>query len=280
MQKCGGVSFEAGLQNSQSPVEIVALELIFLCTFAFIAGLVDAVVGGGGLVQLPALLLFLPAPLAASIPAVFGTNKLASVCGTGMALLQYARRVRMNWSVLRPAGGAALVFAFVGADAVTRLNPALLKPLIFALLVAVAIYTYRRKDFGDFHRPRLRPGHEKFWGIIVGAGIGFYDGFFGPGTGSFLIFIFIGWFGFDFLHASASAKLINFATNIAAVCYFVATDNVYYTYALPMALCNVAGSLVGTKLAIWKGNRFIRGFFLVIVMSLIAKFGYEFLRHR
>jgi hypothetical protein len=113
--------------------------------------------------------------------------------------------------------------------------------------------------------------------VVVGAVIGFYDGFFGPGTGSFLIFAFIGLFGFDFLTASASAKVVNFATNLSAVAYFAATDNLLYRYGLPMAACNMAGAVLGARLALLKGNRFVRGFFLFVVGALILRFGWEVL---
>lgn len=253
------------------------LTLASLCLCALLAGLVDSVVGGGGLIQLPALLLFLPPTDAASLAAVFGTNKLSSICGTGMAVVQYGRRVRLNWHSLLPAAVAAFVFSFFGARVVSLLKPEVLKPICLALLVGVAIYTFVRKDFGRLHAPRFTAHRERVFGVAVGAAIGFYDGFFGPGTGSFLIFAFIGLFGFDFLTASASAKVINFATNLAAIAYFAATGNVLYRYGLPMAACNVAGSLIGTRLALLKGNRFVRGFFLVIVTVMILRFGWEVL---
>jgi uncharacterized membrane protein YfcA len=246
-----------------------------LCCFAFLAGLVDSVVGGGGLIQLPALFLCLPPATAAQTATVLGTNKLSSICGTGTALAQFARRVPLNWRSLLPAAVTAFVFSFLGARVVSRLRPELLRPLILVLLVAVAIYTFIRRDFGNLHQPRFAAHHERLLGLALGGVIGFYDGFFGPGTGSFLIFAFIGLFGFDFLTASASAKVINFATNLSAVAYFAATDNILYRYGLPMAACNVAGSLLGTRLAILKGNRFVRGFFLVVVSGMILRFGWE-----
>jgi len=253
------------------------VEIIYLCVFAFLAGLVDSVVGGGGLIQLPALLLWLPPSAAPSIAAVMGTNKLSSICGTALAAIQYARRVPIHWRSILPAGAAALVFSFLGARAVSRMEPELLKPLILVLLAGVAVYTAWRKDFGNLHAPQFTAHRERQFGVLVGMGIGFYDGFFGPGTGSFLIFIFIGLFGFDFLSASASAKVINLATNLSAVAYFAATDNILYRYALPMALCNMAGSLIGARMAILKGNRFVRGFFLAIVSAMILRLGFEML---
>ena len=251
------------------------MDLVWLCGFAFLAGLVDSLVGGGGLIQLPALFVLLPKDVATQVATVFGTNKLSSICGTTVAVVQYARRVPIRWATMLPATIAAFVFSFLGARAVTGFKTDAFKPVILVLLVAVAIYTYWNKNLGGEHRPKFPANRELLWGVLTGMGIGFYDGFFGPGTGSFLIFIFIGWFGFDFLSASASAKAVNFATNLSAVIYFAATDHILYAYALPMGLCNVLGSLVGTRLAILKGNRFIRWFFLAVVGAMIARFGWE-----
>jgi uncharacterized protein len=253
------------------------LEPVYLCFFAALAGFIDAVVGGGGLIQIPALFLFLPAPLAALVPAVLATNKMSSICGTGVAVVEYARRVPIHWGSVVPAGMTALVFSFLGARTVTLLRADYLRVLVLALLIVVALHTFWRRDFGKFHAPRLKVGVERLVGVAAGMAIGFYDGFFGPGTGSFLIFIFIGLFGFDFLTASAHAKVINFATNVAAVAYFAASGYILWQYALPMAVCNMVGALLGVRLAVLKGNTFIRGFFLVVVTVLIVRFGYEVL---
>jgi len=255
----------------------VDLGTFYLCAFAFLAGFVDSVVGGGGLIQLPALFLCLPPSLAGSIPAVLGTNKMSSICGTGMAVVQYARRIPIPWRSILPAAAAAFASSLLGARAVTRVRPDLLRPLVLGLLVAVALYTFWNKNLGARHAPRLAARRELLWGIAIGLAIGFYDGFFGPGTGSFLIFAFIGWFGFDFLSASAAAKVVNFATNLSAVGYFAATGNVLWRYALPMAACHVLGSLVGTRLALLRGNRFIRALFLVMATALILRLGWDLL---
>ena len=250
------------------------METAYLCLFAGLAGFVDAIVGGGGLIQLPALFLWLPPAHAAVVPTVLGTNKLSSMCGTGMAVVQYARRIPLSWRALAPAAGSALVFSFLGARAVSLISSQVLRPLVLVLLVAVAVYTGVRKDFGDVPAPQLRAPQARLFGVLVGAGIGFYDGFFGPGTGSFLIFAFIGLFGFDFLTATASAKVINFATNLSAVAYFAATHNILYRYAVPMGLCNILGAVAGARLAILKGNRFVRAFFLAVVTVMIARYGW------
>jgi uncharacterized protein len=249
--------------------------LIILCGFAFLAGLVDAVAGGGGLIQLPALLLFLPEPATASIATVFGTNKLSSICGTSVAVVQYARRITIPWGTIAPATVAALLFSWLGARSVSLLNPKLLQPMVLILLILVAFYTYGRKQLGGVHQPRWSGGRERLWAMVTGAVIGFYDGFFGPGTGSFLVFLFIGFFGFSFLAATAGAKVVNFATNLSAVAYFASTQHVLYEYALPMGVCNIAGAMVGTRLAILKGNAFIRRLFMAIVALLILRLAWD-----
>jgi uncharacterized membrane protein YfcA len=238
------------------------------------AGLIDSIAGGGGLIQLPALFIILPhVPVA----TLLGTNKLASISGTSVATCQYARHISIDWKATLPATITALIASFLGARTVTLLNPGTMRPLILVMLVAIAIYTFIRKDFGSLHAPRLDRAKESLVSIATGALIGFYDGFFGPGTGSFLIFVFIGIFGFSFLSASASSKVVNLATNLSAVLYFAFTGNIIYTTAILMGLCNILGALIGTRLAILRGNRFVRIFFLIVVACLIAKLGYDVL---
>jgi uncharacterized membrane protein YfcA len=245
------------------------MTLIFLlCAFSLLAGFVDAVVGGGGLVVIPAMLLLLPET---PIATILGTNKFASCAGTSIAVQRYARHVAIDWSIILPAALTAFAFSFLGSRTVTLLPTTFLRPIVLVLLVLVAIYVFVVKDLGVIHQPKHAPKKARLIGILIGAGLGFYDGFFGPGTGSFLIFAFVGVFGFDFLAASASAKVINLATNIASVIYFGCTGNIIYQYAVPMALCGVLGAAIGTRLAIAKGSRFVRIFFLVIVCALIAK---------
>ena len=255
------------------------MELPLLCLFAFLAGFVDAIVGGGGLIQLPALFLLVPDSGAASLAAVLGTNKFSSICGTGTAVVQYARRVPIPWATMLPAAVTAFLLSMLGARLVSLLHPTLLKPLVLVLLIAVAAHTFLRRSFGERHTPRLPVDRERLLAALAGAVIGFYDGFFGPGTGSFLIFVFIGLLGFDFLTASASAKVVNFATNLSATLYFALTDNILYHFAIPMALCNVAGSLVGTRMAVLRGNRFVRRLFLGVVLVMILRYGWDVFRN-
>jgi uncharacterized protein len=251
-------------------------DIVLLGVAAFIAGFVDAVVGGGGLIQLPALLILFPH---IAIATLFGTNKLASIAGTSVAAIQYARRIAIPWSSVLPGAIAAGMLSFLGARVVQFLQPSLLRPLILVLLIGVGLYTYFKKDFGAAQQSKVAARYRTLATILAGGIIGFYDGFFGPGTGSFLIFAFIGVLGFDFLKASASAKVLNWATNFTAILAFASTHQLLYSLALPMAICNVAGSLIGARLAILKGNAFIRVLFLSIVSILVAKLIYDTFFH-
>jgi uncharacterized membrane protein YfcA len=246
-----------------------------LCGFAFLAAFTDAVVGGGGLIQLPALLVLVPdAPL----PTIFGTHKVASTIGTMAAVRRYSRGLQIDWRVTVPAAAAAFACGLLGAHAVSALDPAVLRPVILALLVLVAIVTWRARDFGTVHLPRLTHGPALAAGIVIGGALGFYDGFFGPGTGTFLIFVFVGLFGFDFLAATSAAKVVNLGSNLSAALYFVATDHVFYRLALPMAAASIAGATVGSRLALTKGVGLVRTFFLALVTILVVKLGFDTLR--
>ncbi len=227
------------------------------------------------MIQVPALFVFLPPSLAANVAPVWGTNKFASICGTSMATLQYARKVRFEWRILLPTAGAAFVFSFLGARTVSLLDPKVIKPVILILLVIVASYTGFRKKKAPARTTKIPEKWEMPLALAVGSIIGFYDGFFGPGTGTFLIIAFVGLFGLDFLLASASAKAVNLSTNLAAILWFAATGNILYRYGIPLALANVAGATVGSRLAILKGSEFVRKFFFAVVLVLIARFAYE-----
>ena len=242
--------------------------LLLLCAFSMAAGFVDAVVGGGGLIQLPAAMLLLPG---VPFPTLLGTNKFASFFGTSMAVHRYSRHVAIDWKVIAPAAIAAFLFAFLGARALNLLDPAYLRPLVLGLLIVVALYVFFVKELGLIHQPKHARPRTRWLALVIGAVLGFYDGFFGPGMGSFLIFAFVGILGFDFLSASVSAKAINWCTNLASIIYFSATGQLLYGVGLAMAVSNVIGATLGARLAIRKGSRFVRVFFLIIVVGLIAK---------
>jgi hypothetical protein len=181
----------------------------------------------------------------------------------------------MPWRTTLPAAMAAFVFSYLGAMAVAWLPREVLRPMILILLVGAAAYTFRYKDFGAVHRPQHAGRIEFSYALIAGGIIGFYDGFFGPGTGSFLIFLFIRFFGFDFLHASAAAKVVNVATNLAALAYFVPNGYLLPAIAVLMAVFNVLGSLAGSQLALRYGSGFVRQIFLLVVSALILRFAYD-----
>ncbi|QLQ23685.1 MAG: sulfite exporter TauE/SafE family protein [Dechloromonas sp.] len=246
--------------------------LLALVLAAFLAGGVDAVVGGGGLIQIPALFALHPGEPAATL---FGTNKCASIVGTANATWRYARRVAMPWRTILPAAAAAFAFSYAGAAAVAWLPKDAVRPLILALLVFAAVHTLQRKDFGQAHAPAHAGHRELIYATLLGGVIGFYDGFFGPGTGSFLIFLFVRFFGFDFLHASAGAKVVNVATNLAALAYFVPNGYWLPVLAAAMAAANLGGSMAGTWLALRHGSGLIRRVFLLVVGVLIVRFAWD-----
>lgn len=247
--------------------------LLFALVFAaFIAGAIDAVVGGGGLIQIPALFAAYPGAAPATL---FGTNKFASVFGTANATWRYARQVNMPWRTILPAAIAAFLLSYAGAAAVAWLPKDAVRPLILVLLIGAAAYTLVRKDFGQVHQPAHGGHRELLYAVLLGGVIGFYDGFFGPGTGSFLIFLFVRFFGFDFLHASAGAKVVNVATNLAALAYFLPNGYIMLLLAVCMAVANVAGSVAGTWLALRHGSGFVRKVFLLVVGVLIVKFAWD-----
>lgn len=244
------------------------LEQITLSALAFLAGLIDAAVGGGGLVMIPGLFAVLPNTQPAML---LGTNKFSSFMGTSAACWRYARQIKLPWKLLWPVAGVAFVGSFAGATVVNFLPADFIRPLILLLLVVMLGYTLWKKDFGQVHNPQPIGRRELYIGMAIGGGIGFYDGFFGPGTGSFLIFLFIRYFRFDFLSASASAKIVNGSTNLAALCFFIPVGKVLYMFAVPMAICNILGAVVGTRLAVKGGSKFVRKLFIVLVVAMIIK---------
>ena len=253
-------------------VEYSLLTLLALSMLAFIAGFIDAVVGGGGLIQIPALLVTLPNT---SLPTLFGTNKIAALSGTSIAAFQYSRRIRFNFKLLLVISLASFIASYFGAKIVSIINPATLKPIILIILIAIAIYTFMKKDLGAIETKQLSVPRQMIFGAVIGLIIGFYDGFFGPGTGSFFVLAFVLILGFEFVQASAYAKVVNCMTNISALIVFIRQGNFILELAVLMAIFNIAGSIIGSKMALKKGNGFIRTFFLIIVTLMIARYGYD-----
>ena len=252
------------------------MELIFVTGASLLAGFVDAIVGGGGLVLVPALFAAFPTTHPATL---FGVNKGASICGTAVATAQFARRVELRWAALLPAALTGFAGSMAGAWLVTEISPQFLRKLLPLVLLGVLLYTLAKKELGRHHAPRFTGRTETLAACAIGLVIGFYDGFFGPGTGSFLVFLFVRWLGYDFLNASASAKLINTATNLAALLLFAFKGYVWWHIALTLAVANVLGSLLGTYMALKHGAGFVRVVFIVVVSALILKTGSDaFLR--
>jgi len=246
--------------------------LILLCIASFIAGFVDAIVGGGGLIQTPAALILLPST---SVSAIIGTLKIPGFTGTSIATYQYLKQVKINWKLFLIMALVSFLFAYLGSSLLNTMQNDFMKPLLFVVLILVLLYTYFKKDFGQFQVSDLSLKKQYIYGIIISIFLGFYDGFIGPGTGSLLIMAFIAFLGFDFLKASAMAKLVNLATNFGSITLFVLKGKIIWTIALPMAVCNATGSWLGARLAITKGNKFIRIFFLFVVTLALLRFGYD-----
>lgn len=248
------------------------LTTILLCFAAALAGWVDAVSGGGGLIQLPALLLALPGAAPAQVLA---TNKLSSVCGTAIATATYYRRVRPDMRTALPMVVAAVFGSAAGAACASLIPASAFRPLVLVLLVLVAAYTVRRPDLGAVQELRWAGGRHYAAAIGAAAGIGFYDGIFGPGTGSFLTFALVGLLGYSFLQASAKARMVNLATNVGALIVFFSQGAPMVRLGLTMGACNVAGGWLGAHTAITRGSRFVRVVFLTVVGALAVRLAYE-----
>ncbi|MBK9441445.1 MAG: TSUP family transporter [Comamonadaceae bacterium] len=244
------------------------MEFLIVSVASLFAGFVDSIVGGGGLILIPALFATFPNAHPATL---FGTNKGASVWGTGFATWQYSRRVQLRWVALWPAAAAGLIGSLAGAWLVTVVSPDFLRKVLPLVLVLVLVYTIFKKELGRKHTPLFSGLHEQLIAAAIGLSIGFYDGFFGPGAGSFLVFLFVRLLGYDFLYASASAKLVNTATNFSALMLFIAKGHIWWHFVLVMAIANVLGSLLGTRLALKHGTGFVRVVFLLVVSALILK---------
>ena len=253
-------------------MEIELSQLILLCVAAFFAGFVDAIVGGGGLIQTPSALIILPSHAAVS---VIGSLKIPAFSGTASAAIQYVKKVKLKWKLISVICTTAFFSSWAGSLLLTKVANHFVKPLLLVVLVLVAIYTYTKKDFGQHVHKVRSENKEMLYAVIISITLGFYDGFIGPGTGSFLILAFISLLGFDFLKASAHAKLVNLSTNLGSIFLFFMKAKIIWLIAIPMAACNALGGLTGAKLALAKGNGFIRIFFLIVVIGTLLRFTYD-----
>ncbi|MGP3959467.1 sulfite exporter TauE/SafE family protein [Nonomuraea sp. 3N208] len=246
-------------------------QVLVLLVAAAGAGWVDAVVGGGGLLQLPAILI-------TGMPTVeaMATNKLSSVFGTTSAAVAYARSTKVDRQVAIPGAGIAVLSAGLGAWAAAAISAEVLRPAVMVVLLAVAAFVTLRPSFGSVPQPHLRTNTRVVAAVgVAGVGIAFYDGIMGPGTGTFLIIAFTTILGVDFVSASASAKIINIGTNVGALVVFGLQGHVQWALGLGMAVCNVAGAQVGARMALKRGGGFVRIVLLCVVAALVVRLGWQ-----
>jgi len=244
--------------------------LVLLGLAALAAGFVDAVVGGGGLIQLPALLIGLPG---ASPVQILATNKVASICGTSAAAATYYRRIRPDPRTFGPLMACALVGSFGGALVASQIPREAFEPIVLVVLIVLGAYVVLQPDVGEETLLRFAGRQHVAAAMAVGGVIGFYDGALGPGTGTFFVFALVGLLGYDFLEASAKARLANWATNLGALLIFIPTGAVLWKVGMLMGVCNLAGGYLGARTAVDKGARFVRVFFIVVVSAFIVRIG-------
>lgn len=245
--------------------------LVFLCLAGFFAALVDSIAGGGGIISLPAYLF-------AGVPThiALGTNKFSSTAGSLTSSYKFIKSGNVNFSILKYLIPFTLVGATLGTNTVMKVNQNFLSTLVLILILFVGIYTLISKNIGLIDRNFSVTRHRLFLGILLAFSLGFYDGFFGPGTGSFLIFGIISIFGFNFVKASANAKILNFVSNISSLVMFALKGQIYYLVGLPVAVAMIAGAHVGTRMALKNGSKFIKPIFvtmsLAVALKLLAKY--------
>ncbi len=253
-------------------MEISIEVILFLILASAFAGLVDAIAGGGGLIQLPALLVALPQLPPAQL---LGTNKLPSFLGTFSATISYLRRLRPDYRLAIAMAIPAFTGSAFGATVATLIPKDAFRPIILFALVGVFTYTLRKKELGLIEAKRYLGRKRLVIGAISGLTIGFYDGIFGPGTGSFLMLILVSILGFAFLEASVTSKIVNLATNLGAIVIFGLSGKILWTLGLAMAVGNVIGGLIGSRLALRGGSRFIRQVFLGVTAMLILRLAFD-----
>jgi uncharacterized membrane protein YfcA len=243
---------------------------LFLLAASFFAGFIDSIAGGGGLIQLPALLIGLPKSETAE---VLGTNKLSSIFGTSTAAVLYRKQIKPDPKVLLAMGLPALLGSAGGAMLASKIPTSSMRPMVLVLLIVVAVYTWFKPDLGKFENLRHLPKRRVQIAALAGVIIGFYDGIFGPGTGSFLMLILVASLGYAFITASAIAKVVNVATNVGAILVFGINGAVIWQIGIIMGVANISGAIIGARLAIKGGSTLVRKVFLIVTVALIVKVG-------
>lgn len=253
-------------------MEVSIEVIIFLVLASGFAGFVDSIAGGGGLIQLPSLLISMP-NTAPSI--LLGTNKLPSFLGTLGATASYLRKVKPDFKLAFAMAIPAFIGSGLGASVATRIPKEAFRPIILVLLIIVALYTWRKKELGLSENFRFARHHQIGMGALVGLVIGFYDGIFGPGTGSFLMLILVALLGFAFLQASVTAKIVNLSTNLGAITVFGINSQIMWMLGLTMAIGNITGGFLGARWAVKGGSELIRKVFLIVTSLLILRLGFD-----
>ena len=248
--------------------DISTLTLVFILVAAFAAGFVDAIAGGGGLIQLPALLISFPDR---EVAEVAGTNKLGSIFGTSAAALNYRRNIKTDPKLLLAMVLPAFIGSGSGSLLATQISTEQLKVAIVVMLVAVFAYTLARPDLGKVEVLKGAAKRQRTVGAVAGLTIGFYDGFIGPGTGTLLMIVLVAALGFAFVGASAIAKVVNVATNFASILVFGISGSIMWVVGLAVGICNLAGGIIGSRVAIRRGSDFVRKFYLVVTFALIVR---------
>lgn len=247
----------------------VSFEVLFLLILASaFAGLVDSIAGGGGLIQLPSLLVALPNTQPSII---LGTNKLPAALGTATATFTYLRRLRPDLRMAVLMAIPAFIGSALGARIATQIPREAFQPIILIALIFVFTYTFFRKELGIVESKENKRGNRALKAIFFGVVIGFYDGIFGPGTGSFLMLVLVVVLGYAFLEATVTTKIVNLSTNLGALLVFGFSGKILWTLGLCMAVGNVMGGLLGARLAIRGGSGLIRKVFLVATSLLIIR---------
>ncbi|MEK0423490.1 MAG: hypothetical protein RLZ95_1400 [Bacteroidota bacterium] len=248
---------------------------IILCVIAFFAGFVDSIVGGGGLIQTPAGLILLPNN---PVAQVIGSLKIPSFTGTFFAAITFLKKVKIPIIRFLSFSITAFCASYLGSFCLTKISNTYMKPVILIVLIGVAIYTFTQKNFGQ-ETKNENLTFPLYKGILICLSLGFYDGFIGPGAGSLLVIAFITWLGFDFLQANAHAKVVNLATNLGSIVLFTLKGAILWSIAIPMAISNALGGIIGSRLAIAKGNKFIRTVFIFVIIATLCRLGYDVFLH-
>ena len=248
--------------------EILSYGVVVLALAAFLAGFIDAIVGGGGLLQIPALFSVYPKDTPATL---FGINKLSAIGGTFVAATQYIKKVNLPKRLMVYASVCSLVGSFLGAWTVTQISPDFIRKFLPFILLLLLAFTLKNKSFGLTHQLQTQNLRSICFASVGAFGIGFYDGFFGPGTGAFFMFLFVRFLGFDFLHGAAATKIVNCLSNFAALALFIPTGHIHWGIALWMMSFNIAGGIIGSIFALRHGSKMVRAFFIWVVLALVFK---------